>query len=180
MINGINVDALHRMVSDVATDAAKGEVEFEVRSHWAGGTRSEARVDRWRLGGAERSRDFTIVVDEPEELLGENRAPNPQEMLMAAFNACMMVGYVAGCSIRGIVLEKVEIHTRGMLDLRGFLGLDKTVKPGYDEIEYTVMIKGDGTREQFEDVHRTVIETSPNRWNIANPIRLVSSLVVEG
>lgn len=179
MINGINIAALQKMVSDVAANPATGEVEFEVRSRWAGGTRSEARVDRWRLGSESGTRDFTIVIDEPEELLGENAAPNPQEMLMAAFNACMMVGYVAGCSIRGIKLDKVEIHTKGMLDLRGFLGIDKSVKPGYDEIEYSVHIKGDGTPEQFEDVHRTVIETSPNRWNIANPIRLKSSLMVE-
>jgi hypothetical protein len=63
--------------------------------------------------------------------------------------------------------------------LRGFLGLDATVKPGYDEIHYTVRIKGDGKPEQFEKIHQNVIATSPNRFNLANPIKLTANLVVE-
>ncbi len=91
----------------------------------------------------------------------------------------MLVGYVAGASVHGITLEKLEIESEGELDLRAFLGIDGTVKPGYDQIHYTVRIKGDGTPEQFRDIHETVIKTSPNRWNIANPIKLSSDLVVE-
>ena len=44
-------------------------------------------------------------------------------VLMSAFNACIMVGYVVGASVNGIHLEKVEIETDGELDLRGFLGI---------------------------------------------------------
>ena len=51
---------------------------------------------------------------------------------MAAFNACITVGYVAGAALKGIKLESLEIRTKGQLDLRGFLGLDDTVPPGYE------------------------------------------------
>ena len=95
---------------------------------------------------------------------------------MAALNSCLMVGYVAGASIRGVNLEKLEIHTRGQLDLRGFLGLSDAVPPGYDSIEYEVLIKGDGSREQLEDIHRTVMKTSPNYFNLNRPIRMNGSL----
>lgn len=98
---------------------------------------------------------------------------------MAALNACMTVGYTALCALEGIELEEIRIETRGDIDLRGFLGLDPNVKPGYDEIQYTVHIKGDGTPEQFRKIHERVIATSPNRFNIANPIRLKTDLVVE-
>src|SRR5262245_26253475 len=77
------------------------------------------------------------------ELLGQNGAPNPQELLMAAFNACIMVGYLATASVMGIRLDSVEIDTEGELGLRGFLGIDPNVKPGYDSIRYTVRLKGD-------------------------------------
>jgi uncharacterized OsmC-like protein len=80
-------------------------------------------VDGWELGNRRYTKSFRIDADEPCELCGNNTQPNPQEYLMAAFNACMMVGYVAGASIRGIELESVEIDTSGELDLRGFLGL---------------------------------------------------------
>ena len=97
---------------------------------------------------------------------------------MAALNACMTVGYVAGCAMHGIVLESLEIETEGELDLRGFLGIDPNVKPGYDEVRYTVHIKGNGTPAQFRDIHETVMRTSPNYFNVANPIRMKPTLVV--
>ena len=80
-------------------------------------------------------------------MLGQNSAPNPQELLMAAFNACIMVGYVATASAMGINLDSVDIETEGELNLRGFLGIDNKVKPGYDSIQYVVKIKGNGTTE---------------------------------
>lgn len=95
---------------------------------------------------------------------------------MAAFNACITVGYVAGASLKGINLESLEIRTRGQLDLRGFLGLNDQVPPGYEKVDYDVFIKGDGRQEDFEEIHRNVMATSPNYFNMSRPIRLNGSL----
>ena len=130
------------------------------------------------MGGERIARSHKIVADEPCELLGADSAPNPQELLMAAFNACITVGYVAGASVKGITLDSLEIRTRGELDLRGFLGLSDAVAPGYEAIDYEVWIKGDGTPEQFEEIHQTVMKTSPNYFNISRPIRLNGTLRV--
>jgi uncharacterized OsmC-like protein len=178
-VNGIDVDALSGVIRDIKADPSKGIVAFQVTSNWKGQTRSQATVESYRIGGQDVKRRFQIDVDEPFELLGENTAANPQEMLMTALNACIMVGYVVGAAVNGITLEQLEIKTEGELDLRGFLGIDETVRPGYESIQYTVRIKGNGTPEQFQKIHETVIATSPNRWNLANPIRLTSDLVVE-
>jgi uncharacterized OsmC-like protein len=178
-LNGIDTDALKATMEAVSQDGSKGIARFQVTTCWKGGTRSETRVEGWSLGGERLAKDFTINIDEPAELLGSNTAANPQEYLQAATNACMMATYVAACSMQGIELEHVEIESSGELDLRGFLGLDKNVKPGYDELEYTVRIKGNGTAKQFEAVHKWVMATSPNYWNIANPIKMKPRLVVE-
>jgi len=167
------------VVSDVSQDPAKGIVRFQVTSAWQGQTRSRATVESFHLGGQEVKRHFEIDVDEPVELLGENTAPNPQEMLMTALNACIMVGYVAGAAVKGIRLDKVEIETSGQLDLRGFLGIDPAVPPGYETIRYTVTMKGDGSESDFREIHETVMKTSPNYFNIARPVRIESELVVE-
>jgi len=50
---------------------------------------------------------------------------------------------------------------------------------GYPEIRYTVHLKGDGTPEQMRKIHDLVIATSPNRFNLANPIALKADLVIE-
>jgi uncharacterized OsmC-like protein len=179
ILNGIDSVAVKSLIQDVARDPRNGTAAFAVRTRWAGGTRSETTVDGYRFAGRWVDRPFTVATDEPFELGGTNTQPNPQEVLMAAFNACMMVGYVAGATLAGIELEHLELACEGELDLRGFLGLDPSVKPGYDAIHYTVRVKGNGTPEQFEAIHRTVIATSPNRFNLASPIRLTSNLIVE-
>jgi uncharacterized OsmC-like protein len=177
-VNGIDLNALGETVEAIEADPTKALVAFDVTTRWAGQTRSETVVDGYTLGGERIARGHKIVSDEPCELLGGDGAPNPQELLMAAFNACITVGYVAGASLRGIKLDKLEIKTRGQLDLRGFLGLSDKVAPGYEKIEYVVDIKGDGSSRDFEEIHQTVMKTSPNYFNISRPIRVTGTLNV--
>ncbi|HWN68629.1 MAG TPA: OsmC family protein [Haliangium sp.] len=179
IINGIDTDGLRQVLKDVAADPAKGQVKFQVASTWTGQCRIETKVSSYQIGGQTVTRPHTIVIDEPVELLGRNDAPNPQEVLMAAFNSCIMVGYTMGAAMKGIKLEKLVVETEGDLDLRGFLGIDPKIKPGYDTIHYRVIMKGNGTDAQFQEIHETVCATSPNRFNIAQPIKLDAKLIVE-
>jgi uncharacterized OsmC-like protein len=175
-VNGLDLAALGEVVEAVEKDAAVGKAGFEVKTRWTGQTRSETTVDGFTLGGERITRSHKIVADEPCELLGTDSAPNPQELLMAAVNACMMVGYVAQAAVRGIKLEDCRIETEGELDLRGFLGIDEKVPVGYRRLSYVVFLDGDGTREQYEDIHQAVMATSPNYFNMAQPIQMVGRL----
>jgi uncharacterized OsmC-like protein len=177
-VNGLDLTALGEVVEGVEKDPSQAIAGFEVTTRWAGQTRSETMVEGFTLAGERIARTHKIVADEPCELLGGDSAPNPQELLMAAFNACITVGYVAGAALKGITLESLEIRTRGELDLRGFLGLSDSVPPGYESIAYDVRIKGDGSPEQFEEIHQTVMKTSPNYYNISRPIRVNGTLHV--
>lgn len=177
--NDINLPALMETIEAIHKDPEKAKVQFNVSSAWKGQTRIESTVDSYTLGGERIPRSHKIVSDEPIELLGKNEAPNPQELLFAAMNSCMMVGYAAYAAVEGIQLEKLEIETTGELDLRGFLGLDENVKPGYESLQFKVRIKGDATPEQFQRLHEKAQKTSVNGFNIANPIRLDGTLVVE-
>ncbi len=177
-VNGIDVDALSDMIRDVQRDPAKGMVEFLVKTVWQGRARSETTVESCSMGGEAVARRFTVVADEPEELLGENSAINPQELLVAALNSSLIMSYAVGAAIKGIELESIEIETEAELDLRGFFGIDRDVSPGYETIRYTVYVKGDGTAQEFREIHESVMATSPNFFNIARPVRLVPTLVV--
>ena len=177
LVNGIDVGALETVAAAIAADPKKGATSWRVSTAWKGGTRSDTSVQSCSIGGSLIKKDFTIPVDEPTELLGTNQFPNPQEYLLAALNACMIVGYAAGCSLEGITLQELRIETSGDIDLRGFLGLDPKIKPGYDGLRYTVYIKSDGTPAQLERVHDAVCRNSPNRFNLSQPIRLDARLV---
>lgn len=177
-LNGINVPVLRKLIDDVKADKTNASTHWAVSTRWVDGAITETQVSACDIGGKHVKKNFTIRTDEPEELAGTNLHANPQETLMAAFNACMTVGYVALSSLMGITLDSVEIDCDGDLDLRGFLGLDRNVKPGYDEIRYTVRIKGNGTPDQFRRIHETVMANSPNRFNLSQPIRLVADLKI--
>jgi uncharacterized OsmC-like protein len=178
-VNGIDVNALNEAIDAISADPANGQTRWQVTSRWRGGTRSDTSVKVCSIGGQRIARDFTIRVDEPYELCGTNQFANPQEYLLAALNACMIVGYAAVCASQGIELDELRIETEGDIDLRGLFRLDSSVKPGYDSLRYTVHIKGGATAEQFEEVHEIVKATSPNRFNLATAIALDSQLVVE-
>jgi uncharacterized OsmC-like protein len=177
-VNGLDLAALGEVVEAIGEDPGKALVSFDVTTRWQGQTRSETTVDGYTIGGERIERSHKIVADEPCELLGADGAPNPQELLMAAANACMTVGYVAGAALKGITLTELEIRMNGTLDLRGFLGLSDSVAPGYEAIDYKVRIAGNGTPEQFEEIHQTVMKTSPNYFNLNRPIRMNGVLQV--
>jgi uncharacterized OsmC-like protein len=179
VVNGINVDDLFALIDDVKRNAAKGRTKWRVTTAWQGQARSRAQVEGFDIGGEWVPRRFSIDIDEPCELGGSNRFANPQEHLIAALNACMTVGYVAQCAVRGITLESLAIETGGDIDLRGFLGIDPAVLPGYENLSYTVRIKGSGTKEQFAEIHEAVMATSPNFYNMSRSVALKPALVVE-
>ena len=179
LVNGVDVSRLNKVIADVMQDKANAQTNWGVTTRWEGGTVTETEVTGCSISGRRIKRNFRFRSDEPLELGGTNEYPNPQELLMGALNSCMAVGYVALASLMGITVDSVEIETEGDIDLRGFLEMEPGVKPGYDELRYTVRIKGDGTEAQFREIHEKVMRTSPNRFNIANPVRLKSDLVIE-
>src|SRR5215472_4500717 len=179
VVNGIDTDAVHTLIDEVDSDPATGMTHWRVASAWQGGTHSRAQVDGFAMGGVNVSRRFAIDIDEPLELGGGNAFANPQEYLLAALNACMIVGYTALCALQGITLQKLEITTEGDIDLRGFFGLDPNVAAGYRELRSTVVIKGDGTDEQFRRIHNMVLATSPNFYNITQAVRAAPELTIE-
>ena len=178
-VNGIEVESVKALIETVKQDSREGLTQWKVTSAWEGGTHTRARIESFNIGAKTVKRPFTIDIDEPLELGGGNSHPNPQEHLIAALNACMMVGYVALCALQGITLQRLEIQTEGDIDLRGFFGLDSSIPAGYKSLSYTVRIKGNGSKEQFAKIHEMVMATSPNYYNITHSVRLKPKLVIE-
>lgn len=179
LTNGLDTHALKETIEAIKADPQKGQTTWGVTTTWKRGMYSETQVSGWTLGGQRQPQDFVIRIDEPPALLGGDAAPNPQEYLMAAMNACMLNTFVAACSLMGVRIESLEMECSGDIDLRGFLGIDPDVAAGYEEIQYVIRVKGDGTPRQYEKAHEAVKATSPNYFNITRQIALRSRLVVE-
>jgi uncharacterized OsmC-like protein len=68
-------------------------------------------------------------------------------------------GYHAAA--RGITLQEVEATVEGHLDLRGFLGIDRSVRNGYQQIRMSYRIKADVPDAQLEELVRLGPTYSP-------------------
>lgn len=176
--NGIDVAGLQNTIDAIRADATQGRSHWSITSRWMGGTRSDHHVTGCTIGGTFVPRSFVIGVDEPRELCGTDAYPNPQEYLLSAMNACMMVGYTAVAALMGITLTRLEVETSGDIDLRGFLGISDQVPAGYPGLEQVVRIAGDATPEQFARLHEIVRATSPNYYNITRAVPTNSRMLV--
>lgn len=179
LINGIDPNEVKEMVSAIAQDARQGSLAFQVSTAWIDGQRSLSRVKAFEWAGQHYGRSYTLTIDEPEELGGTDLGPNPQEVLLAALNACIVATFVGIATLHGVQLEKVEVTSTGRLDLRGFFKLDEAIAPGYQELGWTITVKGDAAPEQLREIYQAAIAASPNLWNIVNPVNTVPELRIE-
>src|SRR5215831_17854770 len=109
-------------------------IGFRVHSTWRGGVRSRSTVDSFTTDAHRVRRLFTISADEPFERGGHHTAPNPQELLIAALNACLVARYATAAAVNGIALERLDIESTGELDLRPPITTDQIGSPGFESL----------------------------------------------
>ena len=60
-----------------------------------------------------KARDFSIIVDEPENSGGTNTGMNPVEMLLCSIGACQTITAVIFADFYGITLEDIQVEVTG-------------------------------------------------------------------
>ena len=91
----------------------------------------------------------------------------------------MVVGFAANAALMRIELEDLQIRASGSLDLRGFLGLDASVNPGYDQVGVEFTITSKASSESLERLLAQVLDTSPNFSNFRRAIGVMPTLMVK-
>jgi uncharacterized OsmC-like protein len=180
VINGIDTNGVRELTGSVASEHPdKALVTFDVSTEWKGQTLMASRVRTLNFRGEMVERTHTMMIDEPLQLGGSDNYLNPQEALFAAFNSCIGVAFAVGAAMNGITLEKLELRSRGTLDLRGVFGIDTSVAPGYKSVELEIRIKGNGTPEQYQALLEGARAVSPNFYNLSQPIKIDTKLVTD-
>jgi uncharacterized OsmC-like protein len=88
-----------------------------------------------------QARNFSIIVDEPQELGGSNQAANPVEYVLAAFAGCLNVmGHLIAKEMN-FTLRDLKIDIEGKLNPNKLFGKCDMDRAGYKEI--TVVLKPD-------------------------------------
>ncbi len=172
IVNGVDLDRLSATIDAVTADPALARFQFRGRNHWIDGGYSRTTIKDFYGAGQEdatRTEPFTVHSDEPPVLLGQNQAPNTVEYVLHALAACVSGTIVYHAAARGIALDGLETTIEGDLDLHGFLGLDSSVRPGYDQIRVTITAAGDFDDNQLAEL-ASLARYSPVRDIVTNPV----------
>ena len=171
-INGVNVDELLNTIDAIKSDKSIAKFKFSAKNEWKNGGHNRTTVDEF-FGACKthnRSKPFVIDEDEPPVLLGEDHGANPVEFALAALAGCLTTSLVYHAAAKGIKLDSVESRLEGDLDLRGFLGLDDSVRNGYENISVKFKIKADAPEEVLEELCRMAQKRSPVFDIISNSV----------
>jgi uncharacterized OsmC-like protein len=80
---------------------------------------------------------------------GAGTAACSGDMLLGALAACAQLTCQMVATAMGIQTERIEVHVEGDLDLRGTLGIDKSVPAGFEQIRLSFDVEAPGaTAEQ--------------------------------
>lgn len=165
----LDIEAYTQTKAAVAKDPSVGQGAFEAVTTWEDGARAVSKA-----------RSFTIATDEPVPLGGGDTAIDPMELLLATLGSCMQIGWVTQARLRGIELKRLQIKVRGGYDLRGYLDLDREVRPGFGGLDYTVEVEADAAPEVIDEIRRAVEKGSPMFDNIAHATQINGTVEVRG
>lgn len=150
-MNGVDVPTLLATINAVGANPEAARFQFRARGNWISGTHSRVAMNGFFGAGVEHERDTTFVAegDHAKVLCGTDLGPTPVEFLLAALSACITAGIGNIASARGIALESVESVVKGDIDLQGILGLNDSVRNGYQGIDATFKVKGEAEAEKL-------------------------------
>lgn len=121
-----------------------------------------------------------VIVDEPLHLFGENTAPAPGEIVLSALGGCLSVGITAVATHRQVKLSRLEVFMEADIGNTAAWGAGgaerKPEEMGFQEIRVKVLIEGDASREDLDDIVRHANHYSPVANTMRNPIPFSISL----
>lgn len=172
-MNGLDVQAAMDTIGAIKADPGLARFQFRARNTWVSGGENRSVIrDFYGAGREDNSRTmaFEFTNGEPPVLLGNNEGANPVEFLLHALAGCVTTTFVLHATARGITIRRLSSQLEGDLDLRGLLGLDDSVSPGYEQIRIKMDVEADCSDEELDDLLAYTREHSPVCNTVCRPV----------
>lgn len=153
----LDIETFSKTKEAVKKDPSLGKGTFKAETIWKDGAVAVSKA-----------RSFEITTDEPQPLGGGDTGIDPMELLLASLGSCLTIGWVTQANLHNIDYDNLKITVSAPYDLRGYLNLDKKVRPGFPEINYEVEVESDAEEEILQQIKKAAENTSPMFDNIAN------------
>jgi putative redox protein len=149
----------------LTADPAQAQALFQAQSRLGDGLNSAVAI-----------RQFSVGVDEPPGLGGQDIAPNPVEYILAALGSCQEITYRLYADALGIPLNGVSVQLTGAIDLQGFFNVRQDVRPGYQTIEAEVILDSPASEQDLARLKDIVDRHCPVLDILRNPTPVQLSL----
>jgi uncharacterized OsmC-like protein len=138
---------------------------------------------RWRHGLTCDVEDgpWTFAVGMTDKYGGDNSAPNPGVYGRAALGSCLAIGYAIWAARMNVPFRSLDVEVQADYDVRGELGVDDSVRPGYSEMRVLVTIESDAPESEVlamldvAERHSSYLDDFRNPVPVKRELRLVPS-----
>ncbi|UOA08133.1 OsmC family protein [Methylobacter sp. S3L5C] len=115
------------------------------------------------------ARQFSIVVDEPPILGGEDSAANPVEYILAGYAGCLNVVFNIVAKELDISINQLNININGDINPEKFLGISNKERAGFQSLNAHIELNTDASFEKEQLLILKVKERCPVNDNLLNP-----------
>ncbi len=122
-----------------------------------------------------KARNFDLIIDEPENLGGDDRGANPVEFVLAALAGCLNVVGNLIAKEMDLKISNLKFEIEGELNPMKFLGKSSAERAGYQNITAVVSGDTDADEKTIEEWLSRVEERCPVSDNLSNstPLKII-------
>ena len=161
--------ALERNVKAVTLRPSVGQGTAVTKVRLRDGLACDVEEGSWK---------FTVGMT--QKYGGTNAGPNPGVFGRAALGSCLAIGYSMWAARMNVPVTSLDVEIHAAYDVRGELGVDDAVRPGYSAIRYVVTVETDAPEEDVmrmldvADRHSSWLDDIANPVPVAREVRLTS------
>jgi len=122
-------------------------------------------------------REHVVKSDYGEAAGGTNKAPNPIELLLSAFGACVEAAFYEFAVHEGYRIDSLSVDVEGTLDLRGLFMVDD-VSAGFQDIRYVFHISSPDPEEKIRALAEKVVAHCPVVDSLLKPTKIAGEIVI--
>jgi len=124
-----------------------------------------------------KAREHLVKADYAEAAGGDNQAPNPIELLLAAFAACIEAAFYEFALHEGLTINALSINVEGTLDLRGLFMIDD-VSAGFQGLRYAFHIESPDDEEKIRELAERVVAHCPVVDSLKRPTAISGEITI--
>jgi uncharacterized OsmC-like protein len=122
-------------------------------------------------------REHLVKSDYGEAAGGENQAPNPIELLLVAFAACIEAAFYEFAEHAGLTVTSVTAEVEGTLDLRGLFMVDD-VPAGFQGVRFVLRIVSPEDEARVRALAEKVIDHCPVVDSLKKPTAVTGTIEI--